>query len=151
MENASKALIMACGVLIGILLISLAVYLFVDFGTTAAKVNEKNAQQQIVEFNSKFTSYQGYRDETTGEWKINIYDIISLASYVKTYNQDNNLTGLEEIKVCIGGQNINNENYNELIDKYVYSNGNFKKFQCATIQYNKNTGKVNFINFNPII
>lgn len=149
MENASKALIMACGVLIGILLISLAVYLFVDFGTTAAKVNEKNAQQQIVEFNSKFTSYEGYRDETEG-WKINIYDIISLASYVKTYNQDNNLTGLEEIKVCIGGQNVNNENYNELIDKYVDSNGNFKKFQCSTIQYNKNTGKVNFINFTPI-
>lgn len=32
MENASKALIMAGGVLIGILILSLAVYLFIDFG-----------------------------------------------------------------------------------------------------------------------
>ena len=39
MENASKALIMAGGVLIGVLIISLAVYLFVSFGQTSAEIN----------------------------------------------------------------------------------------------------------------
>ena len=33
MENASKALLMAAGVLIGVLILSLAVYLFENFGT----------------------------------------------------------------------------------------------------------------------
>ena len=55
MENASKALIMAGGVLIGILIISLAVYLFADFGSTSAQINAQNSQKQITEFNSKFT------------------------------------------------------------------------------------------------
>ena len=41
MENASNALIIAGGVLIGVLIISLAVYLFVDFGSTSAEINKK--------------------------------------------------------------------------------------------------------------
>ena len=68
MENASKALLMAGGVLIGVLIISLAVYLFADFGSTSAEVNAQNAQKQITAFNSKFTAYEGYKDEQTGEY-----------------------------------------------------------------------------------
>lgn len=84
MENASKALLMAGGVLIGVLIISLAVFLFADFGSTSAEINAKNAQQQITSFNSKFTAYQGYYD---GEgWKITIYDIVSLAAFAKENN-----------------------------------------------------------------
>ena len=46
MENASKALIMAAEILIGLLIISLAVYLFTSFGTSAAQINQRNANQQ---------------------------------------------------------------------------------------------------------
>ena len=59
MENASKALIMAGGVLIGVLIISLAVYLFVSFGQTSAEINSENSQKQLSQFNAKFTSYEG--------------------------------------------------------------------------------------------
>ena len=59
MENASKALIMAAGVLIGMLILSLAVYLYIDFGTSAAQINSQITEQQIAQFNSKFTSYEG--------------------------------------------------------------------------------------------
>ena len=55
MENASKALIMAGGVLIGVLILSLAAYLFVDLGSTSAEITAQNAEKQITEFNSKFT------------------------------------------------------------------------------------------------
>ena len=41
MENASKALLMAAEVLIGLLILSLAVYLFADFGSTSAEINKK--------------------------------------------------------------------------------------------------------------
>ena len=41
MENASKALIMAAGVLIGILILSLAVYLFVSFGNTSRELHKQ--------------------------------------------------------------------------------------------------------------
>jgi len=36
MENASKALLMAAGVLIGLLVLSLMVYLFASFASTSA-------------------------------------------------------------------------------------------------------------------
>ena len=45
MENASRALIMAAGVLVGVLLLSLAVYLFTIFGNFGSEMttqmNEK--------------------------------------------------------------------------------------------------------------
>ena len=39
MENASNALLIAGGVLIGVLILSLAVYLFADFGAKSADIN----------------------------------------------------------------------------------------------------------------
>ena len=44
MENASNALIIAGGVLIGVLILSLAVYLFADFGSTSAEINKKTQE-----------------------------------------------------------------------------------------------------------
>lgn len=73
MENASKALIMAAGVLIGLLVISLAVYLFVSFGSSSAEINKQNDINQINQFNTQFTSYIGKEDVT-------IYDVISVAN-----------------------------------------------------------------------
>ena len=62
MENASNALIIAGGVLIGVLILSLAVYLFADFGSTSAEINKKTQEQQLVQFNSKFMDYQQAAD-----------------------------------------------------------------------------------------
>lgn len=50
MENASKALIMAAGILIGVAILSLAVYLFVSFGSASAKIHEQNDANRINEF-----------------------------------------------------------------------------------------------------
>lgn len=82
MENASKALIMAAGVLIGVLIISLAVYLFADFGSTSAEINRQNEQQKIVQFNSQFTSYEDEEGET---WTI--YDVITVTGYARENNK----------------------------------------------------------------
>lgn len=79
MENASKALLMAASVLIGILILSLAVYLFVSFGSTSAEIHKQNEEQQIAQFNSQFTSYQG--KECT------IYDVISVANLATENNR----------------------------------------------------------------
>lgn len=150
MENASKALIMAGGVLIGILIISLAVYIFTDFGSTSAKINAQNAQKQITEFNSKFTSYEGYKDKD-GKWKITIYDIITLAGYAKENNQYYEDTSEEQIKVKIDNieiQDNTNDRNQELINKYT-SDGILKKFKCSKVEYNTR-GKVNSITFKVI-
>ena len=59
MENASKALLMAAGVLIGVLILSLAVYLFANFGTASAEIHKQKDMNEINKFNTQFTSYEG--------------------------------------------------------------------------------------------
>lgn len=79
MENASKALLMAAGVLIGILILSLAVYLFVSFGSSSAEIHKQQEEQQIGQFNSQFLSYEG--KECT------IYDVVSVANLATESNR----------------------------------------------------------------
>ena len=81
MENASNALLIAGGVLIGMLILSLAVYLFVDFGSTSADINQRTAEQQLTQFNSKFTVYESKENKWT------IYDIITVAGYAHENNK----------------------------------------------------------------
>jgi len=79
MENASRALIMAAGVLIGILILSLAIYLIVSFGGVSAEIHEQNSVKQIATFNSRFTAYVG-KD-------ITIYDVITIANLATENNK----------------------------------------------------------------
>ena len=79
MENASKALLMAAGVLIGILILSLAVYLFTYFGSASAEIHKQNEENQINQFNSKFTSYAKKEGVT-------IYDVITVANLATENN-----------------------------------------------------------------
>lgn len=144
MENASKALLMAGGVLIGVLVISLAVYLFADFGATSAEINAQNAQKQITSFNAKFTAYQGYTDDIT------IYDIVSLATYAKENNAYYENSPEEQIVVRIGNtqlQSLDEEDYNNLIQRYINdTTGELTTFSCSDISYNGN-GRVSNIIF----
>lgn len=146
MENASKALLMAGGVLIGVLVISLAVYLFADFGATSAEINAQNAQKQITAFNSKFTVYQGYEEDIT------IYDIISLATFVNENNAYYEDSPDDQINVNIGvGKSILNLTAEELIEQYVKDNGELCTFNCGAdaISYHDN-GRVSSITFTKI-
>ena len=158
MENASKALLIAGGVLIGVLIISLAVYLFADFGSKSASINAQNSQKQLSAFNSKFTSYQNFKDQselagtkTENEiWKITIYDIITVKGYALENNEKYENAD-EKIDVKIGGRSILSDSDINLINLNVKSTGEVNKFRCEDndVQYNQN-GKVKSINFKAI-
>lgn len=79
MENASKALLMAASVLIGLLILSLAVYLFVSFGSTSAELHKQQEEQRLTQFNSQFSSYEG-KDNIT------IYDVVTIANLATESN-----------------------------------------------------------------
>lgn len=84
MENASKALLMAAGVLIGVLILTLAVYLFATFGATSAELHKQQATDRLNEFNSQFTSYEGKEGLT-------IYDVITVANLATESNKYYNI------------------------------------------------------------
>ena len=81
MENASKALLMAAGVLIGIMILSLAVYLFLNFGGTSAQISQIAEENQIAQFNSQFLTHVGKENVT-------IYDVISMANLATQNNKN---------------------------------------------------------------
>lgn len=57
MENASKALLMAAGVLLGILLLSLMITLFASSSSLSRSYEETKQAEAIQQFNSNFTKY----------------------------------------------------------------------------------------------
>ena len=59
MENATRAFIMAAGVLLGVLILSLGIYLFSIFGQYSANAYETMEKNQITQFNSQFFKYYG--------------------------------------------------------------------------------------------
>ena len=94
MDNASKALLMAAGVLIGLMILSLAVFLFANFGAASAEAHRQNEANQINKFNSQFTKYQGRTD-------ITIHDIVTAANLAKSNNETYGLTTSEPSNLYI--------------------------------------------------
>lgn len=91
MENASKALIMAGSVLIGVLILTLFVYLFRTMGEYAASAERDRAQTQIEMFNANFTKFVGetvYEGEVDGVAKTcTMHDVVTVANFAKQTNQ----------------------------------------------------------------
>lgn len=78
MENASKALIIAGGILIAILIISLLVAFYDNLKELMGVEEKVELTEQVAEFNKQFDVY--YRDNLYGS------DILSLANKVDDYN-----------------------------------------------------------------
>lgn len=141
MENASKALIMAGGVLIGVLIISLAVYLFVSFGQTSAEINSENAQKQLTQFNAQFTSYEDKEGLT-------IYDVMTVAGYANENNNYYDNSQVYEIQVTVRGLGRIDNNIEKLQKEIENqsSSGNLSTYSCKVTEYNEN-GRVKTVVF----
>ena len=58
MENASKALIFAASIIIGVLLLTFMVYIFRKFDAASSSSEKRLSQREIDEINSKFVGYE---------------------------------------------------------------------------------------------
>ena len=159
MENASKALLMAGGVLIGILIMSLAVYLYIDFGQSAAEVNKQTADAQLYQFNSRFTVYDSTKSGTNEKIQWTIYDVITVAGFAYENNvyygnpngNDNDLDGYGII-VYLGNGNTEIQTKNQIIDNKtnLITNNFNNKYTCTIEQYHPDTGRVWKIRFKQV-
>ena len=105
MDNIAKALIMAAGILMTVMVLSLASYLMVSFGNDAARLQEENMEVQIGKFNGQFTSYLENK-------KINIYDVI----YLTNIANDNNIANGYKTRKTSADEG----KYKDAHDAYVY-------------------------------
>lgn len=84
MENASKALIIAGGVLIVILVLTLFAYINTKMGSGTSNLYSKLEDRNITEFNQKFLNYDG-NDH------LRIQEVVSLINMAKNANINNNI------------------------------------------------------------
>lgn len=152
MENAAKALLMAGGVLIGLLILSLAVFLFANFGSTSAQIQSRVEADRLVQFNTQYTVFVSRKDTT-------IYDIVSIANKAKEnndyYSSYGNFTSDYQIIINLQGegaiQSKNATQMQELLGKYgeVNSEGDIaRRFQCVETYHNN--GRIESLTFRPI-
>ena len=164
MENASKALLMAGGVLIAILVASLGVYFSRTMSDDIAEYYKKLEDNKRTEFNQQFLNFN--------DTSINIQDIVTIINLAKDSNKENDLEEMTSptdpfhdnslyVKVKfdnaynLGGlsteaydklEKLSNENTNQLI-KNEMSKNNMQYFNCK-VYVNSNTGYVNYIVIN---
>ena len=151
MENTSKALIMAAEILIGVLLLTLMVFLFYAMGTFSKTVDENIETKNVSEFNINFEKYRGKTDITA-------QDIISMGNLAKQYNaQMEN----EQLQILVTGVSAkyryvhtlkDEETYNFIYDYSMVARTvegkrveEVRHFACTEMIYNKDTGRINRI------
>lgn len=145
MENASKALIIASSVLLGVMILSIGVYLFSTYAQYSSDTYAKIEKTQITEFNAQFLKYYGstvysYVDATGAQRekedviKCTAHDIITVANLAQQNNQHyqiDNLSGYDTntyyIQVDLGNSTKNIEKWNnENKIKFIKDNSNEK-------------------------
>lgn len=151
MESASKALLMTGAVLIGLLILSLAVYLFATFGADARKNYAQMEQTKLSKYNVQYTVYDGRED-------ITIYEIISIANLAKQnneyYKDYQDFTDEYKVTVYLNGVIIQDKSAEEK-QKLLEENSNIdtltgklsNMFTCSKIEYHEVSGKVREIRF----
>lgn len=149
MENASKALLLAAEVMVGVLVLSLMVYLFVTFGASSAQINEKLDSNKLSEFNNQFDKYIGTSD-------ITIYDIVTLANLARENNEyyelDSSTEGNYYISIKLDGLSLEKKKsieLTEIIEDKLKNNNSFNRYICNSnnVIYSSVTGRVREVNF----
>ena len=152
MENASKALLMAAGVLIGVAVLTLAVYLYTSFSGSAQSVEKDIEQGQLEQFNNQFIQFSA--KECT------ISDILTCVNLADDYNTKNEFKNTETnyyITVKVDNTPVNKLKSSSEIKKILKKKPDdyakisdegleLYKYKC-TVDYSSETGKVNIVNF----
>ena len=122
MENASKALLMAGGILIGVLILALMVTLFISSQDITKTYEETKQSEAVQQFNVNFTKYLGQN--------LTIHQVVTICNFAynnKTHsvlvnNRPDNPYTSEKIK-----DNLNR--YYEITISDYDSNGYITKIQ----------------------
>ncbi len=126
MENASKALLMAASVLIGIILISLMVIMFMNSGNVSSSYDKTISQEEISVFNSNFTKYVGRN--------LTIHEVKSIINFAEANGVQCSAT-VPEISetLSVGGDNtVNKRKYKLVVLAYDTDTGKISKIQITT-------------------
>ena len=125
MENASKALLIAGGVLVLLLILSVGVFLYSEFSNQTEEYKEIITTTEIRKFNSNFDVYIGRTN-------------ISAQEVATVVNLSNKYNGQVSIEIYNKGNLLQNYDGSEaFIIEFIDDT-----FSCTDSQYDDSTGKI---------
>lgn len=163
MENATKALLIAGGVLIAIIILTILVRTYGNIGAFQRQQMSQEEAEQIEEFNKDYTKYDGqyvygtevitiinktldYKEKQGVDIQVNItfvepytYKIKDKEYTTKSINLKNESDVYTFIDFTRNNTNLNNENDSSDIKN--------RAFKCTKVGQDSTTGKVNYIEF----
>lgn len=148
MENASKALLMAASILIGVLVLSLIIYLYTYFGAEAQKFEEIINQRQLTKYNAQYTVFDGRQD-------LSVYDVVSIINKAYKNNEkhkdDSEYKTEYQVRVVLDGSDKAEPNNSELSNEIIelIENNYETKYKCKVLFYADN-GKVKEVKITKI-
>lgn len=129
MDNATKAILMAGGVLIVLLILSLAVMMFRSIRTMDEAVDSKAMAQELQKWNSEWEAYN--KQVMYGA------DVLTVVNKAAQVNHELADYPNYHVTIKVKGIDMNTE---------LESNKN-SIFTCKEIHYNKETGRVDGMTF----
>lgn len=134
MENASKALLMAAGILVGILILSLMVTLFMSSRELSHRYEETKESESIQQFNVNFTKYIGQ--------ELTIHQVVTICNFAKKENNK-----IQE--VTINGTTYAKDKIKDIVEGYSPNADSIKKYKLIIMSFS-DKGYVNEIRFSEI-
>lgn len=113
MENATKAILIAGGVLIALIIISIGIYLYTLYSSQSEEYSQIISATELQKFNSKFDVYVGRNDITAQE-------IVSVVNLSKEYDN--------QVQIYLKNSKIEFTTSNTQED--FIKNNKDKKFSC---------------------
>lgn len=139
MENASKALIIAGGVLIAIMIITLGLYIFQSAGTLSQSYAERLAEDAINTYNNKFLTYC---------MDINAQNMVTLINLIKENNNKNQY--IQEMQVILFIDETPIDIYSISDDWKINIMTQEENYEFITVKYNED-GYISQISFKRVL
>ncbi len=150
MENATKALIIAGGMLIAMLIVGLLVWGFGQIRSLQQEQTDQKTIQEIIDFNERFEAY----NRTT----VRGYQMISLANLVYDTNSRYTETdGYNPVTITVDGlssEDATDEDLVTYIQTYYDSMNSDQKnalkqlvFECTNVEYDPQNSRVLSMSF----
>lgn len=152
MENASKALIMAVSIILGIMIITFLCFVFGMLKNYNSKNMAQIEETETARFNKEFFKYYENGKDVI---KVTVHDIISISNFVKENNlkYDVKEATQNSYYVTIDVYTKSEKIYNfEKINQDEYTNflEQNKTFKCSEIRINKITKRVEYVKYEEV-
>lgn len=135
MDNATEALLIAGGILLGILTITALVYMFNNLSIMGNAQEKREETKRLAEWNSEWEAYN--------KIQLRGAEVLTVVNKAKQNNSMYEENSKYNVNVEINGKdNYGNEINISNIAKYKRS-----IFECTKMSYNSETGRVNTIIF----